>query len=643
MKSGVRPRNRWLSRGVGRTCRYLAATALAVSMIASLSAEVRAQDPSARAYADPPEVELGDEFRLIVEIVGARSVERVTFPESSWFEGGADPYRPAIVAKAADPEVDGSVNSIVLSYAFVARRAGLFEMETFRILADGRNLETESVAILVNRPGDSRVVVKVRVEPDRPGVGDEFELIAEVYGADSENPEFLPPDVFDFAEHVAIWPFSSGPHMSWRLLAAEPGDFVVAPIRVVDAGVTYESEPIELVITDRPPSVEIRTRLHSELIWVGGEFTLSLEVEGVSQMDDEPAIPEAVDFAELLRKHESSADSRGKSVRRRYVFRAIQAGRFEIGPVRIAAAGEFFETPVIGLTVDEMPTGAADPPEDVLLLAIANKPRAYVNEPVVVSYSLAHQDNVGWPTTGTMSWPAWDDFEFRLIGLGGGPREPIVDGHRYEARPLRRVMLRPQRPGQLDVGVVAVEVGGRWTSRGHEPWSSVIRSNPLALEVLPLPEEGRPASFRGHVGALELGSWVDRTRVEVGETVTLQIEVSVRGDVESLSAPVVDFPDGFAVGEPEVDIQSRNRRNRLRGTATFIYRLTAAAPGTYVIPAIEMSYFDPDTESYGTIWGHPFNVTVVAGEERGAIEMSRQDQWEDRPDVTPAVQEGQAR
>ena len=35
-----------------------------------------------------------------------------------------------------------------------------------------------------------------------------------------------------------------------------------------------------------------------------------------------------------------------------------------------------------------------------------------------------------------------------------------------------------------------------------------------------------------------------------------------------------------------------------------------------MIPAVEMSYFDPETESYGRTRTHPFTITVVpAGAE----------------------------
>ena len=605
-------------RGLRPTGRACGCPAVVVAVFAAVSCwptQVVGQDPSVRAFANPPEVNLGDEFRLVVEIAGARAVEQVSIPEPSWLNGGVDLYRPAIVAKVADPEVQGSVNSIVLSYAVVAGQAGLLEVGPFRILADGRTLETEPVAVLVNRPGGASIVVKARVEPDRLNPGEEFELIAEVYGSSGDSVEFLHPDIFDFAEHVGRG-FGFGSEKRWRLRAVEPGDFVVPPIRIVASGITYESEPLALVIADQPVPVEVRTTLQSNSIWVGGEFVFRLTVEGAGELDEAPAVPEAFHFAELVT---SSFVSQEKAVQHRYVFRAANAGRFEIDPIRIVANGRTFESERISVVVDETPTGDAEP-DGLMFVGEPSKTSAYVNEPVVVEYVILHHDPDGMtfgPIVGTRSWPSFDDFAMVDIRRGRFRREVSLNGRRHGREMVRRIALRPRREGQLTLRAASVEamVDGP-AIRGFERISVILTSDPHTLDVLPLPDEGRPESFQGHVGTLEAVSWLDRTRAEVGETVILQVEVSVEGLVEVLPDPEIDFPSGFEVSEPETDSDLFWRGGVLRGTRTYTWHLTATTPGTFVIPAVEMSYFDPETGSYGTTRSHPFTVTVLpAGPE----------------------------
>lgn len=571
----------------------------------------RGQEPSVEAYADPPEVAVGEQFRLLVKVNGARTLERVTAPERFDFAEGFDSPRPSLAVKVAEGAGPESANSFTLAYALVAREPGLFEVGPFRIIADGRSLETGPVAVLVSRHPLSEPVVKTRVEPSRIHVGDDFTLTAEIFGSRAWTHEFITPDVLDLSWSIYRSGMQTETSATWILEPAEAGEFVVPPLRVVAGDLTYESEPVALVI--EPPHVEVEATLEARSIWVRGEFDFKLEVTGVSELDEEPAVPGADAFAELLEVDEFSHDFRAGQVRRVYGFRALRAGEFEIEPMRIVANGRTYQSERISVVVDEVPAGDTEPGDDIVFRVLPGKTRSYVGEPVVVEYVIGRGRRSMGPRIGTESWPAFEDFDVHEVGWGRYEREMVVDGRRYERERLRRVALRARKSGRLELGTATVEAWLRGSlAHGREETSMILTSNPQMLEVLALPEEGRPASFRGHVGKLEAVSWVDRTRAEVGETVTVRIEVSVEGLVEELPDPEIEFPDAFAVSAAEVGDRTSYRGEQLGGTRTYIYHLTAGAPGEHEIPAVEMSFFDPGTESYGTTRSHPLTVTVGA-------------------------------
>ncbi len=54
-------------------------------------------------------------------------------------------------------------------------------------------------------------------------------------------------------------------------------------------------------------------------------------------------------------------------------------------------------------------------------------------------------------------------------------------------------------------------------------------------------------------------------------------------------------------------VRDRDGRSESR---LYIHRLVAVAEGTGEIPAVEMSFFDPETESYGVSRGRPFRILV---------------------------------
>lgn len=574
-----------------------------------------AQDPSARVYVDRSEVTAGDTLRLVVEVSGVQTLERISLP---WFSD-TRAVESDVAVLIGDSGVGVAGNTFTLAYEILYEAAGSFELGSFEITADGQTMETEPIAVQVNPRDGAAVTVEVSVAPARVRVGEDFDLSAEAFGSAFAELRFVAPDVFEFAEPRSAT--GSGTTRRWRLRAAVPGEFVIPPVLVTDPNGTYESEPLTVVI--EPPAVEVQATLEAGSIWVGGEFMFEIEVSGATEMDEEPVLPETGDFAELIALERSRSYMSGRAVRE-YRFRAVRAGRFEIGAVRVAAGGRTLSTDPISITVDEVPTLETDPPGSLVFLGLPEKTRAYVNEPVVVAYTLAYDrrtEGLG-PRPGTRSWPSFDGFRVLERQPWGSFEDLILDGRSLAQDIVRRVTLLPREPGLLSVDRGMVEarrdsfgVLRRATGR-PEMTSIVLASEPFTLEVLPLPDEGRPASFRGHVGTLSVASRMDRTRVSVGGTVTLVVEVTLEGHVETLPDPEIAFPDGFMVSEPEISTDSRETRGVLSGSKTYVYRLTAVDPGTYRIPPVEMSYFDAETESYGTARGHPFTITVVpAGRE----------------------------
>lgn len=574
-----------------------------------------AQDPSARAYVDRSEVTAGDTLRLVVEVSGVQTLERISLP---WFSD-TRAVESDVAVLIGDSGVGVAGNTFTLAYEILYEAAGSFELGSFEITADGQTMETEPIAVQVNPRDGAAVTVEVSVAPARVRVGEDFDLSAEAFGSAFAELRFVAPDVFEFAEPGSAT--GSGTTRRWRLRAAVPGEFVIPPVLVTDPNGTYESESLTVVI--EPREVEVRATLEAGSIWVGGEFMFEIEVSGAAEMDEEPVLPETGDFAELIALERSRSYISGRAVRA-YRFRAVQAGRFEIGAVRMAAGGRTLSTDPISITVDEVPTPETDPPGSLVFLGLPEKTRAYVNEPVVVTYRLAHdrwtRRGLG-PRPGTRSWPSFEGFRVLERQPWDSFEDLILDGRSLAQDIVRRVTLLPREPGLLSVdrGILEArrDIFAPLLATGRtEMTSIVLASEPFTLEVLPLPDEGRPGSFRGHVGTLSVASRVDRTRVSVGQTVTLVMEVTLEGHVETLPDPEIAFPDGFTISEPEISTDSRESRGVLSGSKTYVYRLTAVDPGTYRIPAVEMSYFDAETESYGTARGHPFTITVVpAGRE----------------------------
>ena len=386
-------------------------------------------------------------------------------------------------------------------------------------------------------------------------------------------------------------------------------------------------------LSDVPGGVLARASLNTEQAWLGAEFVLGVEVFGVSELDGDPILPDMSGFAERIAVFGRGA-SRGPehpSVHRTFRFRALATGEFEIGPVRVAVAGRTMLTEPITLRVGETPPEPVRSPEDVRATVTAEARTVHVGEPVVASYRVLSRDGGfgggGWRVTeDTLLLPPLANLRIvRLPPWRGSWQRVSVDGREYHVASEHRVAFFPDRPGETtippsllelrihqrraDFGASEAEHEGTWT-----PMTLVTDAIPL--EVVALPAPGRPASFQGHVGTLGVVSWLDRTSMQVGDTVTVRVEVAGDWVRPETPHPDITFPPGFAVYGPEIDHDIPRMGFDVGGTRHYVYRLVASREGSYRIPPVEVSWFDPESESYGTSRSGAFDLTVVpAGRE----------------------------
>ena len=607
-----------------------------------------AQEPTAWVYLEPPEVEVGEQFALKIEFTGVNEVEGLILPDRFPFAlAASDHMRPDITTEPPldirdplpytleiTPPTGQSPGSVSISYSLVASEAGFFEFNPFRIVADGRTLETEPVMLFV-RPRSEPATARAWIEPPVVKLMERFTLFVDAPGPHG-SARMDVPDFSEFAlRRGATGALSSRRPAFYQFVARKSGTHEIGPVTVQVGGEVYQSEPVTLVVSDEHSEIEAHAGVNTEQAWVGGEFVLVVEVTGTHEFDEDPVLPDISAFAERQR-----GGSRGRStftVSRNYHFRALQPGEFEIGPVTVRAASQTVLTDPVQLTITEGPPDPVAVPEDLRATATADKRRAYAGEPVLVSYRLLARDSFGferWSVIDGTTFipPEHEDFQAHDLGRQpGGMRRVSVDGRPYRNASEHLVTLVPLETGAktMDPAEFRVQVNRRSiTNLRVEPrdptgartmgnWTPMtLATDPISVEVVPLPAEGRPESFRGHVGRVAVASWVNRTEAEVGDTVTLRVEMTGGAYLRLMPEPEIVVPDGLDIAGPEVSDEPRRFEVGRPGKRTFVYRVVPTRDGSYRIPAVEVAWFDPETREYGVSRARHFDISVgPAGRE----------------------------
>lgn len=170
-----------------------------------------------------------------------------------------------------------------------------------------------------------------------------------------------------------------------------------------------------------------------------------------------------------------------------------------------------------------------------------------------------------------------------------------------------------QLPGNLPPGfddpIFRQLMGGQ--SPFNQTKEIAVKTAPLRLEILPLPKEGRPASFAGAVGQFDIDSTVQNPRPAPGDPVTLSVRIEGKGNFKGMGAPVLTGTEGWRSYPPTDKFEGADYLS-LSGVKTFDYTLIAQQP-RQSSPGAEFSYFDPSTAKYVSISAKPLAVDASPG------------------------------
>jgi len=407
--------------------------------------------------------------------------------------------------------------------------------------------------------------------------------------------------------------------------------------------------------------VQVRAYLDRKEVGLDQLFVLNVEVSGTQQVDSEPELPDLSPFATYLGSGSSTSmqmvnGQTTVSVTLQFRYQANQEGTFEVGPVEVIAGGKTYRTEPLQLTVASTPTqpGSATPgatsldirPEDLFVTAEVSRREVFENQPVIVEYRIYTRVNVDSYSITRM--PSTAGFWVEDLSESGSPQVERVtrDGVQYATAAVRKVALFPTGPGTRTIEPLSIEAQVRVRRQARDLFQDFfsesvfgrrvpvgLASEPIEINVLPLPDVGKPADFSGFVGRLAVSASLDTTQVATNEAVSMRVRLDAEGNVSALPEPPIRFPTDFEVYPPEVSERIDRSGNNVSGSKTFEYVLIPRAPGRKTIPAIEVSYFDTSNRDYATAASEPLDIEVhgaveegpIAGSRRGSVEPLRQD------------------
>ena len=309
----------------------------------------------------------------------------------------------------------------------------------------------------------------------------------------------------------------------------------------------------------------------------------------------------------------------------------LKKGVATIGQAAIEVDGERYKS----LPVEVVVTEAVEIPKDgnnadylasenVHLVAEVSNTNPYLNEAITVVYKLYVSNQVSI----TSNWreidsPKYADFWSQNLDQKGQLQiyEGQYRGEDYRYVILRTAVLYPQKTGELSIEPLTLDVpidvrsnrrdffGRFMTTRVNKTISAGRRT----INVKPLPLENRPEDFTGAVGFFDFDSSISRSELDAQESLEYSVTVRGEGNLKLFELPKPQFPNAFEVYEPARNDKISTRTSGMRGSVSEVYTLVPQNQGTYPLPPLSFSYFDPNLERYITKTTQDHIVSVING------------------------------
>jgi len=359
-------------------------------------------------------------------------------------------------------------------------------------------------------------------------------------------------------------------------------------------------------------------------IYVGDRFVYGIIIDGTDQPgqpDLTPLQPWNPQFLANSNESQTSvtiingrrSDNSIKRLVMKYHLTATEQGEFILPAISVVLDGKTYKTNSVRVTAAK-----PDVTDQMAFDVQLSETQCYVGQPITVTIACYY----GTSDTRNLSFniPFLSDSRFHVRNLdtppGSGGQVGTLDlgpetvtarqtdasfqGRRYNAILFAKQIV-PRQPGEFSFAapVVAcdIAVGSRgFFDRNYRRFAASAK--PLSLNVLPLPQQDKPASFTGLVGRYQIKTAAEPAEVNVGDPITLTVTITgEQADLAELPdlAAMPAFAANFKIAADMAPPQTAAHRK------DFTVSLRAAHDKVTEIPAIALSFFDVDQGRYVTV------------------------------------------
>lgn len=329
-----------------------------------------------------------------------------------------------------------------------------------------------------------------------------------------------------------------------------------------------------------------------------------------------------------------------------YTLAPKKEGTFKIPPTSFRVDGKTVSSNEVTITVTKgRPQPQSREPKrggttassqfnknDVFIKAFASKTNPYIGEEVIITHKLYIGPSVnGGYRVENINLPSQPGLWSYTLGDPNAQAKQsseVIDGKRFVVYEIRKTAVFPQKEGDITITPMEMKFMARvlvqrssgdpffdrfFGSQSAQDYDLDLKSNAVRLQVKPTPSANKPALFSGLSGQFSANALLSRSKLQTNDATNLTITISGTGNIQHIEIPEIQFPSGLDVADPKITDNINTKGDHVSGSRIIEYVIIPRNPGSFTIPSVEFSFFDPRTGSYRTVSTNPFTLEVEKG------------------------------
>lgn len=378
--------------------------------------------------------------------------------------------------------------------------------------------------------------------------------------------------------------------------------------------------------------VEVTATLSETVVFQGDRVVLTVSVSGNRFKNvSNPELPELNGLRYLTTTPSTSTsfsfvNGVSKSTYSySYYLLTEKEGDYFVPEVSIQIDGKTYKTKPLKISVKGRSQAFTTPQEtpDIYLKMEVSNEKPYVGEQVIAKVVLYFKNNLEilsyQPVAG---WKA-EGFWKEELNDGKQPQaeSAIINGMRYRKAELVKYALFPSKTGKLTISPFTIITTVRVASRIRDPFSSFfggfgtnqrnidLQTDPLEIEVKSVPV-AQNAEYIGAVGSFTVKRGISKQEALVGESIEVTTTVTGTGNIALVSRPSYTYPSTFEIYDPQENTSINRKGDVVSGSKTFTDILIPRTPGSYELPEVKVSYFNPQKKKHEVVLLPAIKMTI---------------------------------